>query len=476
MQGYAAERGFDLGAEVQRRGLFFQHECTGLDALTAESDNMPTHTKVKGNLKLPPTPTNTYTINRFWDSPWGNFGYLGGMEGFFQTLSHCYQTAPPQAVGLPSDPYYYPFQSSEPWPLPTNNSSATGFMVTDGPGQAFPYPGIATFQGLFVPKSDKTFKFKGGKAQVAISFAGTTTTRLELNFTDGKKPWPVPTDNIWYTPVNGNGGGLWHEGPKGGLDGSFMTGPGGSMVPHPSLKESTQFILAERIRWARQHNENPWLQIVGGDDHFYGSRRAQFLQPGDTIRSLVPFNPNSKRSDVTSVGMGDPRTLSLIGLRSSVKGKYFQPHPLYDSSLRHAQGLRTADSNAYFSGYARDPDLEFNPKAAPVDFWHAGRVSPQPPSADNNQEASRYIETHFGTMLLREPDQVPERHRLRRSAAGREAGDPQRRPETGLRHRDRRHAGRRLLQQVRRGEQFLAHVADPAQKVVLQPAVLRDQR
>jgi len=210
----------------------------------------------------------------------------------------------------------------------------------------------------------------------------------------------VPTDNIWQPTQGSSGGGLWHEGPKDPVGDGSLKSSGPTIAPNGVLTEATAFILARRINYARQHHENPWSSLVGGDDKRYGQRWQQLLQPGDTIRSLIPFNPNSRRPDVNKVGMGDPRTLALIGLTSSVQGKYFQPHPRYDSSLRHAQGLRTADNAAYFQGYSRDPDVEFNVKND-TDAKNARNVgTPQPPAADGIQEASRYVETHFGTMLL----------------------------------------------------------------------------
>jgi hypothetical protein len=383
MQGYAAESSFNLDTEVKPRGLFFQHEITGLDSFAVESDHMPPLTKTNGNLNFPypQSTTNKVVVNRYWDSPWGDFGYLGGMEGFFQTLRHCYLNTPPTAIQPPSDPYFYPFQSSGSWKLPTNDGNNSGFMPTFDGGKAyllansFGAGSTSTFPGLFVPREDKTFKFKGGNCNVNISFAGTVTTKLELHFppsTERSAPgglpgdkggqWPVPTDNIWDV----NNGGYWHEGTMDGNDGSVN--PGGA-TPHPPLTEASQFTLAGRIDWTKRHSYNPWLTNMSYDGPYppdnrnYGSRRNQFLLPGDTIRSLVPHNPNSRRNDVSGVdaqgrpiNMGDPRTLSLIGLASSMKGKYFLPHPLYDTQLRHAQGLRTADAKAYFQGTSRDPD------------------------------------------------------------------------------------------------------------------------
>jgi len=210
----------------------------------------------------------------------------------------------------------------------------------------------------------------GGNAKVNISFAGTVTTKLELHFPASTRdhPWPVPTDNIWDV----SNGGYWHEGGMAPGDGSAR-----GAVPNPPLSTASQFTLAGRIDWSRRHNQDGWTTIMGPDgmnggpylpdNKNYGSRQGQFLLPGDTIRSLIPHNPNSPRNDVSGVdrngapiNMGDPRTLALIGLRSSMQGKYFMPHPLYDTSLRHAQGLRTADSVAYIGGaggaLARDRD------------------------------------------------------------------------------------------------------------------------
>lgn len=411
MQGYAAESGFDLSSEVQKRGLFFSHEMTGLETFGIETEHMLAHQKTMnglGNLNFPSagSPSNKNIINRFWDSPWGDFGYLGGMEGFFQTLSHCFQGAVPTAIQGPSHPYYYPFQSSAPWKLPTTDGVPTSPIKTDDGGDAFLYPNLTgganpSLPGYFVFKADKTFKFNGGSAKVNIAFAGTTTSKLELIFPpstpkapDGRGgPWPVPTDNIWETKT----GGYWHEGDKDPNDGSVNTG---GLTPRPPLREDSQFSLAGRIDWSRRHAYNPWRTDYGPDGanggpyqpdgKNYGSRRQQFLLPGDTIRSLIPFNPVSKRATVNQLGMGDPRTIALIGLNSSVRGKYFQPHPLYDSDVRHAQGLRTADAAPYFGGTSRQKD-GFNKLAT----FNGSVLTGLLPLAD-----SRVYTTRFGTMLV----------------------------------------------------------------------------
>lgn len=165
-----------------------------------------------------------------------------------------------------------------------------------------------TTNAVRIPAGDKTFGFSGGKVTLRTFLGPTFIQRLQLEFPPGT--FPVPTDDIWNNP------------------GGFR---------HAKANITDVKSLATRITWAMQHSLNPWNPSAGGDGLNYAGRWKQILQPGDTIRSLI--------AGVNS----DPRTAAV-----SRDVSPFVPHPLYSSSERHAQTLRTATGPVYMDG--RDTD------------------------------------------------------------------------------------------------------------------------
>ncbi|MEO6788465.1 MAG: Verru_Chthon cassette protein A, partial [Chthoniobacteraceae bacterium] len=123
------------------------------------------------------------------------------------------------------------------------------------------------------------------------------------------------------------------------------------------------YFLASRIMWAYSHSWSPWAakdslgRPAAGDDKHYTNRFLQIVQPGDTIRSLVPGGTIAERTD--------PRTIALT---RNVTRDFFQAHPDYNKAPdpsnpnlnRRAQTLRRGDSGFYFN----PADLVwFGPKA-----------------------------------------------------------------------------------------------------------------
>ena len=104
--------------------------------------------------------------------------------------------------------------------------------------------------------------------------------------------------------------------------------------------------LPQRIGWSQLHSWSPWTRLdqkgnVVGDDKHYGGRHLQILQPGDTIRSLVPGG--------TDAAATDPRVAHLQQIVTT-----FKAHPNYNKAdpnpnlMRRAETLRFGSGGFYF--------------------------------------------------------------------------------------------------------------------------------
>ena len=113
------------------------------------------------------------------------------------------------------------------------------------------------------------------------------------------------------------------------------------------------YYLPLRIRWAQQHSNSPWNGVNGtlfgtggksqvANGKHYANRYLQILQPGDTIRSLVPGGGGTAAGPAS-----DPR---VIHLQSSVpKNAFGAILPEYNSGTRRVQTLRVGYGGFYFS-------------------------------------------------------------------------------------------------------------------------------
>ncbi len=309
--------------------------------------------------------------NHVWRSSGSTYGgrNFGGTEGFFHTLQDKTsniagvqpypwsggQTMTYEAAGSLGTPLtiaaftsaYYPFQT--PCRLKMD-----GVRVQIGD----PDSGL---DGVNVNIAQETFDFSGGTMDVTIRYVDLAqnglpphnelTQTIKLNWPAGTA-WPLPiTERDTPNGTKGQAfrqvtGGFdrtapgWNAdnaptfAPNSGIGGNNWTGSGGyRMSAHLPL----------RIAWCALPDYNPFTIYdtttgvqTGGDGKNYAGRYLNILQPGDTIRSMIPGGTNAAGTD--------PRAAHLQQTVTT-----FAAHPDYNkANTRRAQTLRFGSGGFYF--------------------------------------------------------------------------------------------------------------------------------
>lgn len=264
---------------------------------------------------------------------------------------------------------------------------------------------------------DSTFDFQGGKVTISVLWGplvdqGTSAAinTFHLTFPNSSVPWPIPTDNIWYGGTNPGSetgydtGGFMQPGQK--LPGTTGVGDFGwnnawetDAVSH-IRQADYQFYFNRRVNWARGSSWNPWklnsaydgFMRSYGDGMLYNRRWRQMIQPGDTVRSMVPRNPKTNRLD------GDPRVMALLG--NTTLDEYFGPHPYYNTAptsakynagkvQRFAMSLRAGDGTFYVF----DKSNPLNTGASIDSF------ALDDDAIGNPNGSGRYFTTDFGALV-----------------------------------------------------------------------------
>jgi uncharacterized protein (TIGR02600 family) len=346
MQGYGPVTNFDNSNTAKERVVY---EIT-----------TPPPFKVKSKSMTAPQSLNLGTgQNHVWlssgQNTWGGRNF-GGTEGFFHTLQG--KTSSNPAVNTPNTTTYYPFQT----------------------------PCLNAKDGIRVGLDDTEFDFTGGQMTLNIRYMDNAHNNLpahneliqtlQLTWPNGTA-WPVPITEreagrwrdptvpnpSWRTQLIASYGGVTKysgEGFRqdtGGFDPQEGTGTwncdaadafGGNRWS-TNGGYSMPYSLPLRINWAQKHSHAPWTKFNNdtppkqvGDGYNYANRFLQILQPGDTIRSLIPGGTTSEATD--------PRTTHLQRVVTN-----FKPHPDYNKQdpnpnlKRRAQTLRRGDGGFYFN-------------------------------------------------------------------------------------------------------------------------------
>ena len=273
---------------------------------------------------------------------WGGRNF-GGTEGFFHTMQGKISNTPKINLAYPwgNTTFTYPAVSSRPIPAAQVSGGAHYYP--------FQSPCENKFDGVRIPTGEKTLNFTGGTMHMELRYVDNTHNisiqKFEFNWPTGQA-WPVPITEKDATQLG--------EGYRSDLGGfnqivtNFNTdlstanwapnqnftfsGNGGVRMP---------YYLPLRINWAQQNSHRLWEKLDSkgnqvGNGLSYENRFLQILQPGDTIRSLVPGGTISESTD--------PRTVHL-----QQKVTNFKQHPDYNAGgKRRAQTLRCADGQYYF--------------------------------------------------------------------------------------------------------------------------------
>ena len=208
---------------------------------------------------------------------------------------------------------------------------------------AFQSPCVKPTDGIRVGLKDTTLSFLGGSADLFISYRDSvpfghkeSIQTVKLDFKASSTQWPMPTPRFRLD--------------TGGFDGRRE-------VNNTDKNDSWQrwstyladplrggwgmgYHLPSRIAWARQHSYAPWTKFDKygkqvGDGYSYSNRFLQLLQPGDTIRSLIPGGDTPEGSD--------PRIAALQQTVTTLV-----EHPDYQTEKHRAETLRRADGGFYF--------------------------------------------------------------------------------------------------------------------------------
>ena len=308
--------------------------------------------------------------NHVWRSSGSTYGgrNFGGTEGFFHTMQDktsniaspqtypwsgatmSYDTTPttnPPAAPLssPATTAYYPFQTP-------CQKKFDGVIIRFGePGD----------DAIGLDLSQETFDFVGGEMDVTIRYVDLAQPPLpahneliqtiKLNWPPGQG-WPLPITER-DTPVGSHGkafrqvtGGFdktilnWDADnapafpPNSGIGNNTWTGSGGFRMAA---------YLPLRIAWCALPDYDPYTLFnpnsgaqIGGDSKHYKGRYLNIVQPGDTIRSMIPGGSNAAATD--------PRASHLQQMVTT-----FAAHPEYDKAgTRRAQTLRFGSGGFYF--------------------------------------------------------------------------------------------------------------------------------
>jgi uncharacterized protein (TIGR02600 family) len=428
MQGYSAISNFDPSTEVKNQGMMILHEIKGLDQFAMTAPSMAGEVV---SFNMPKEATNAYWLSSgsTWGGRQSG-GYEGFFHTLAKgTAINPIGAKPPQDAFRQSGDtaVWYPFQATPPSKGFKIAQSVIAGDPSGGPKDSTPMEGISRYNpatgefftigspwGILVRDSDRTFDFKGGKLTVSIKWGPRDQVAInsfDLVFPDGR--FPMPEDNYWdvgyeknrpppsgppdqkdeqdpggfaarYLPLKkglpGRGMGAWNatlideDYQNTQLPPADPKDP--NVVPPPAFR-GLQYSFDRRVAWvsgAAIQGDYPGslpgaLTAPGKpyDGAFYRNRWRQIIQPGDTIRSLVPaiweFSQNNGRES------GDLRVLALLGPDDVNKEKYFSPHPYYHNVagstliMRHAHNLRSASGTYYINDFI-DPTAPSNPPPA----------------------------------------------------------------------------------------------------------------
>jgi hypothetical protein len=382
MQGYGPVTDYNTGLKER-----FVHEITNLSGFSIKSPSSP-----QTSLKMGTGQNNIWQSS---GSTWAGRNF-GGTEGFFHTLQGKVNNTPPVNIMAPPYPWtygkstyaaagsigvqnlppgtntvgnaYYPFQT--PCLNPTDGVRIPINIPPTTPPGTIPTPA----------QEDSTFTFSGGTFTLNIRYmdAAHTNTNAQLiqtmtvNFPGSTTPWPLPItereakargqgyryqSELWQTTTNADqnldygGFNTYVAGKRSPINGNQGDWPGNQLGWSEWGGYRMPYNLPLRIAWAQQQSYAPWwalnstvynasgVQVTTGLD--YQNRFLQILQPGDTIRSLIPGGNGATVVPEAS----DPRTIML---QTTVPATSFGPHPDYQTAKRRAQTLRRGDGGFYF--------------------------------------------------------------------------------------------------------------------------------
>ena len=378
MQGYGPVTDFVSGAPNHERIV---HEISNLAGFMIKTGNDSYQSLGLGSGK-----------NNIWRSSgntWAGRNF-GGPEGFFHTLQ--------DKTNNNGQPQSFPWGAGA---ATKNYLAAGSYTtdVTLPPGLTSAYypfqtPCATKLNGIKIPitvgntkpgdspeKEPTTFDFNGGTFDLTIRFMNdaysdvpkhdglTPIQTIKIKFPEGSG-WPLP---ITEREAKTRGEGYRYQSTlsqikgQANADNSYDFGGFNRYVPGFNADDGTAnwgtggsstlrwesyggyrmpYFLPLRIAWAAQHSYSPWLSYNGVNNKSgnqatngkrYTNRFLQILQPGDTIRSLVPGGNISQSTD--------PR---LVSLPLNVAESAFQKHPDYSTGKRRAQTLRRGDGGFYF--------------------------------------------------------------------------------------------------------------------------------
>lgn len=434
MQGYSTVDSFSLQTEAKGKKLFITHQIDGLDQFQMTAPSMA---GVFQSFQMPASATNAYynTSNDTWGGR-GVAGYEGFLHTFYAGTGVNPSSGTPEAMIAKGNPasgtpptYYYPFQSTPrgggfpPSPAVMAGNPASG-DPKDAPIVAkeridpltgATVPAANPPNGILVRDKDRTMDFKGGKIKITIRWAMTdeAINSYEMTFESNAVPWPLPTDNIWWGGPRGAGDGA----PKAGQwdTGGFAQAGTNKSPPNPQAKDSagynmsprdTQFFFGKRVDYSRAYAYDPYDQKTNTIDpftrknekgNFFGRRWRQIIQPGDTVRSIIPANPGGSPGTKDA---GDLRVIGLLGPTAAGTAQYWRPHPHYNPATpgqpirRHAHNLRAANG----SFYVTDFDSAYSASAEPEDPMFVLPAGSFPNSFPNTARPNVF-KTDFGSIV-----------------------------------------------------------------------------
>ena len=366
MQGYGPVTGFNTG--LKERIVYEVKSITGFTLQAKGGQAQPLNIGIgKNNVSLTSGDT------------WGGRNF-GGTEGFFHTMQGKTANAPPANPSAPTFPLTtasIPYQAYG-GPAAGGRTNVQAFPVTATNYYPFQSPCKNKMDGVRIPylgkpATDKTppessplqtLTFSGGNVEMELSYLDSKHTnnpvvqKFTFTFPPGAN-WPAPItekesdiNNTTAAHIRGEG----FRQDAGGFDKKVVPpapqsyGPTGAGTWHPYANyggDRMPYHLPLRINWAQQNSWAPWTKFAAdgtqvGDGLYYTNRLFQIVQPGDTIRSLIPGGMIPESTD--------PRTTHL---QQWVKN--FAPHPDYNNNdpnvnlNRRAQTLRIASGGFYFS-------------------------------------------------------------------------------------------------------------------------------
>jgi uncharacterized protein (TIGR02600 family) len=361
MQGYGPVTQFNTGKKER-----IVYEIKSITGFNIQSN-------ITGE-KAQPLSIGTGKNNVYYTSgdTWGGRNF-GGTEGFFHTMQNKCSNIPPTNPSATT----FPLTSSAPlyqaYGGPDANGGRTNVQQANSPGNSeyYPFqspcknkmdgirlPYLGTSASLNTPPTApaaQTLTFSGGTVTMEISYVDSKHTsnpivqKFEFTFPQGSN-WPAPiTEKERQAPGEG-----FRQDP-GGFDRAAVIqnprsyGPtqGGTWFDYNKYGgDRTPYYLPLRILWAQQGSYDPMTKFDKsgnqiGDGLYYTNRLLQILQPGDTIRSLLPGGTTPESTD--------PRTTHL---QQTVKN--FEAHPDYNNNNqnvnlnRRAQTLRGGSGFFYF--------------------------------------------------------------------------------------------------------------------------------